>query len=107
MEVFDVSKSAEKEEETESVKDDLEVTNILKTNDKVICIELFFCFLAYSVIFLGYTYHGVVCGLSSLNIGKLIGSLESSRVCDVNILKEIINRTLLSIVNQGCYRNIF
>ena len=42
MEVFDVSKSAEKEEETESVKDDLEVTNILKTNDKVICIELFF-----------------------------------------------------------------
>ena len=41
MEVFDVSKSAEKEEETESVKDDLEVTNILKTNDKVICIELF------------------------------------------------------------------
>ena len=39
MEVFDVSKSAEKEEETESVKDDLEVTNILKTNDKVICIE--------------------------------------------------------------------
>jgi len=34
MEVFDVSKSAEKEEETESVKDDLEVTNILKTNDK-------------------------------------------------------------------------
>ena len=42
MEVFDVSKSAEKEEETESVKDDLEVTNILKTNDKVIGIELFF-----------------------------------------------------------------
>ena len=42
MEVFDVSKSAEKEEETESVKDDLEVTNILKTNDKVICIELLF-----------------------------------------------------------------
>ena len=41
MEVFDVSKSAEKEEETESVKDDLEVTNILKTNDKVICIEFF------------------------------------------------------------------
>ena len=41
MEVFDVSKSAEKEEETESVKDDLEVTNILKTNDKVICIKLF------------------------------------------------------------------
>ena len=40
MEVFDVSKSAEKEEETESVKDDLEMTNILKTKDKVIFIEL-------------------------------------------------------------------
>jgi len=39
MEVFDVSKSAEKEEETESVKDDLEVTNILKTNDKTDSID--------------------------------------------------------------------
>ena len=73
MEVFDVSKSAEKEEETESVKDDLEVTNILKTNDKVICIKVFLL-LAYSVIFLGYTYHWVVRGLSNLNISKLLGS---------------------------------
>ena len=35
MEVFDISESPEKEEEVESVMDDLEVKNILKTNDKV------------------------------------------------------------------------
>ena len=35
MEVFDISESPEKEEEVESVMDDLEVKNIFKTNDKV------------------------------------------------------------------------